>query len=92
MHAMDPGMLGGDGGGWLFPAVMLVLTIGGIFVVSALIGVLTQGFGDRMESLRRGRSAVVEQRHTVILGWDRKIFSLLGELAEANRNRRDAVW
>lgn len=35
MHAMDPGMLGGDGGGWLFPAVMLVLTIGGIFVVSA---------------------------------------------------------
>ncbi len=90
MHAMDPGMLGGDNGGWLFPAVMLVLTIGGIFVVSALIGVLTQGFGDRMESLRRGRSAVVEQRHTVILGWDRKIFSLLGELAEANRNRRDA--
>lgn len=90
MHAMDPGMIGGDSEGWLFLTIMLVLTVGGIFVVSALIGVLTQGFGDRMESLRRGRSAVVEQRHTVILGWDRKIFSLLGELAEANRNRRDA--
>jgi Trk K+ transport system NAD-binding subunit len=90
MHAMDPGMIGGDSEGWLYLAIMLTLTIGGIFVVSALIGVLTQGFGDRMEALRRGRSAVVEQRHTVILGWDRKIFSLLGELAEANRNRRDA--
>ncbi|GAA3617131.1 hypothetical protein GCM10022223_37100 [Kineosporia mesophila] len=90
MHAMDPGMIGGDGEGWVFLTIMLILTIGGILVVSALIGVLTQGFGDRMESLRRGRSAVVEQRHTVILGWDRKIFSLLDELAEANRNRRDA--
>ena len=91
MHALDPGMIGGDGfSSWLYLAVMLAVTIGGIFVVSALIGVLNQGFGERLDDLRRGRSRVVEQGHTVVLGWSSKVFPLLSELAEANRNVRDA--
>ena len=92
MHALDPGMIGGDGfAAWVFLALMLLVTIGGIFVVSALIGVLTTGFGDWLETLRRGRSRVVEQDHTVVLGWSSKIFPLLSELAEANRNVRKPV-
>jgi len=91
MHSLDSGMLGGDAvSSWVFLTVMLGVTIGGLFVVSALIGVLNQGFGDRLEGLRRGRSAVVEQGHTVILGWNSTVFTLLGELAVANSNRRDA--
>ena len=92
MHALDPGMIGGDGfSAWVFLLLMLLVTIGGIFVVSALIGVLTTGFGDWLETLRRGRSRVVEQHHTVVLGWSSKIFPLLSELAEANRNVRKPV-
>ncbi|WP_088281771.1 potassium transporter TrkA [Kineosporia sp. A_224] len=91
MHALDPGMIGGDGvTEWVYLLLMLAVTIGGIFVVSALIGVLNQGFGERLEDLRRGRSRVVEHGHTVILGWSTKIFPLLSELAEANRNVRGA--
>src|SRR6478672_13305020 len=45
MHTMDAGTLGGDGGSWTFLFVFLFATIGGLFVVSALIGVLNQGFG-----------------------------------------------
>jgi hypothetical protein len=91
MHSLDAGMLGGDSfASWAYLTVMLLVTIGGLFVVSALIGVLSQGFGDLLEGLRRGRSAVVEQGHTVILGWSSKVFPLLNELAEANSNKRNA--
>ncbi|HEY0254402.1 MAG TPA: hypothetical protein VGC41_22900, partial [Kofleriaceae bacterium] len=89
-HTLDPGNLGGDTAGWGFLFVMLVATIGGLFVVSALIGVLNQGFGSAIERLRRGRSVVVETGHTVILGWGPKIGTLLRELAEANANVRGA--
>jgi hypothetical protein len=59
-------------------------------VVSALIGVLNQGFGQAVERLRRGRSVVVENDHTVILGWTPKVFTLLRELACANENKSGA--
>lgn len=91
MHTMDAGTLGGDTGSWTYLFVFLFATIGGLFVVSALIGVLNQGFGTMLDRLRRGRSVVVERDHTVILGWTPKIFTLLHELAEANRNKRGAA-
>ncbi len=90
MHTMDAGTLGGDAGSWTYLFVFLFATIGGLFVVSALIGVLNQGFGSMLEQLRRGKSVVVEHGHTIILGWGPKVFTLLRELAEANRNQRDA--
>ena len=90
MHSLDAGTLGGDDINWPFLMIMLVVTIGGIFVVSALIGVLNQSFGEMLDNLRRGKSVVVERGHTVILGWDPKLFTLLTELAEANRNQRNA--
>jgi len=90
MHTMDAGTLGGDGGSWTFLLIFLFATLGGLFVVSALIGVLNQGFGTMLEKLRRGKSEVIETQHTVILGWGPKIFTLLSELSEANKNVRNA--
>jgi hypothetical protein len=90
MHALDAGAVGGDGGTWTFLIIMLFVTIGGIFVFSALIGILNNGFGAMIESLRRGRSVVIEHGHTVILGYGAKIPSLLHELAEAATNQRNA--
>ncbi|HEY8377850.1 MAG TPA: hypothetical protein VIK91_15245, partial [Nannocystis sp.] len=90
MHALDPGAVGADVGTWTFLFIMLSLSIGGIFVFSALIGVLTGGFGQLLDSLRKGKSLVIEREHTVILGYTPKIHALLAELAEANANRPDA--
>ncbi len=91
MHSMDAGTLGGDDtSSWTFLSIMLFVTLGGIFVLSALIGVLNNGFGQLLESLRRGRSVVIEKNHTVILGWTPKIETLLSELVEANKNVRNA--
>jgi voltage-gated potassium channel Kch len=90
MRALDAGTIAGDVAGWTFLFIMLAVTLGGIFVLSALIGILNQGFGAMIERLRRGHSAVIERGHTVILGWSPKLVTLIRELAEANANQRDA--
>lgn len=89
MRTLDPGTMGGDTGIG-FRAVMLFVTLGGIFIVSALIGVLNNAIQDRMELLRKGRSVVLENNHTVILGWSLQIFTILSELMIANENKRNA--
>jgi len=89
MRTLDPGTMGGDTGVG-FRAVMLFVTLGGIFIVSALIGVLNNAIQDRMELLRKGRSIVLEENHTVIFGWSLQIFTILSELMIANENQRNA--
>jgi hypothetical protein len=87
MHELDPGNVGGDNGGWPFLLLMLFATLGGIFILSAFIGILNTFLSERLAALRRGRSLVVETGHTVILGWTPKVHTLLAELAEANANK-----
>ena len=87
MRAMDAGSVAGDIG-WSFRIVMLLVTIGGIFIVSALIGVITSGLEQTIEELRKGRSKVIESNHTLILGWSPKIYTILSELIIANENQR----
>ena len=66
MRTLDSGTMGGDVG-WGFRAVMLLVTLGGIFIVSALIGVLSSGIEGKLDELRKGRSEVIEKDHTIIL-------------------------
>ena len=89
MRTLDPGTMGGDTGDG-FRAVMLFVTLGGIFIVSALIGVLNNGIERQMERLRKGRSRVLESNHTVVLGWSAQIFTVLDELMTANENQSRA--
>ena len=90
MRTLDSGTMGGDAGSWPFLLSMLAVTLGGIFVISTLIGVLTSGIEGRLDELRKGRSKVVESDHTVILGWSPGVFAILGELVLANESRRRA--
>ncbi len=86
MRTLDSGTVGGDTG-WVFRLTMLFVTFGGIFVVSTLIGLLGSGIDAKLESLRQGRSRVIETNHIVILGWSLQVFTLISELALANANR-----
>ncbi len=91
LHALDPGTVGGDTGSWSWKLTMLALTLGGLFIVSALIGVLASGIDTKLADLRRGRSIVLEEDHTVILGWSDSIFTIISELTLANESRKDPV-
>jgi ion channel POLLUX/CASTOR len=87
MRAIDAGTLAGDTG-WQYRILMLAVTVGGIFIVSLLISVLSNGLQNKLEKLRKGRSFVVEENHTLILGWSPRIFLIISELIIANENQK----
>ncbi|HOT77987.1 MAG TPA: hypothetical protein PK467_19525, partial [Candidatus Wallbacteria bacterium] len=72
MRALDSGTVAGDNG-WPFRLVMFAVTLGGIFIVSTLIGLLSAGIEAKVDELRKGKSLVIENNHTLILGWSPKI-------------------
>jgi hypothetical protein len=90
LRMLDPGTMGGDDG-WRFRIVALVVTLGGIVVVSVLIGLIANSIDRRLERIRKGRSSVIESGHTLILGWSSKLGAIVSELGIANENQRDAA-
>jgi voltage-gated potassium channel Kch len=88
LRTMDPGTVAGDEGPAFWILMMFAVTIGGIFVVAALVGVITTGLDAKLEDLRKGRSRVVEEGHTVLLGWSEQLFTIISELAEAKESER----
>jgi voltage-gated potassium channel Kch len=89
MRTLDAGTMGSDTGTG-FRLIMFFVTVGGIFVVSTLIGVLSNGIEEQMNRLRKGRSIVLESNHTLVLGWSPQVFTILNELMTANENQSRA--
>lgn len=87
LQALAPNPVDISAGPWPFLLAMLVITLGGIFMVSIFIGITTNAIDDKVQSLRRGLSRVIEQNQTVILGWDEHIFTIISELVIANENQ-----
>ncbi len=85
MRSMDAGSVAGDTG-WWFRLVMFLVTLGGIFIMGSLIGVLTSGLEGKLDELRKGKSFVCEENHTLILGWSSRVFRVVSELSVANEN------
>ena len=89
LRTLDPGTMGSDEG-WPLRITSLIVTLGGIFVVSILIGLIAAGLNAKLDQLRKGRSPVIEERYTLVLGWSSKLFTILSEVAVANQNQRRA--
>jgi len=87
IRSLDPVAMAEDSG-WLFRVFGVALSIGGIFILSTLIGVLSSGIDEKLEDLRKGRSLVLETGHTLILGWSPKIFHIIEELILANESQK----
>ncbi len=87
MATLDSGTMGGDEG-WAFRAVRFIATLGGIFLISILIGTISSGIDEKLDELKKGKSRVLESNHTLILGWSEKVFSIISEIIEANENQK----
>jgi voltage-gated potassium channel Kch len=87
MATLDSGTMGGDEG-WAFRSVRFIATLGGIFLISILIGTISSGIDEKLDELKKGRSRVLETNHTLILGWSEKVFSIILEIIEANSNQK----
>lgn len=90
LQALAPNPVDLSAGPPLFLGFMFVVTLGGIFLVSLFIGVLTNDLDSRVQELRKGRTRVIEEGHTVVLGWSEQIFSIVAQLAIAHQNRRNS--
>ena len=51
---------------------------------------LNSGIAKQLDDLRKGRSLVIEDGHTVILGWSPQIFYIINELITANEGKRNS--
>lgn len=86
MHALDPGtVVGAEGFG--YRTLMLITTFGGLVFLAGLIGIVSGAFDTKVEELRKGRSKVLEKDHTLILGWNSRVFALVREISLANESR-----
>jgi voltage-gated potassium channel Kch len=88
MRTLDAGTMGGDSGSLIYLLIMLSVTLGGVFIVGTLIGLISNGVGNQIDELRKGRSVVAEQGHIVILGWNAQIFAIVQELILGNENKK----
>ncbi len=87
LRVVDAGTFAGDIG-WVTRIVGLVITIAGIFLAGSLIGLIANAVDQRIEELRKGRSRVIENDHTVILGWSNRVPAIVSELVIANESRK----
>jgi hypothetical protein len=86
MRILDTGAMSDDEG-VLMRMVSAVDTVMGLVVAGLLISALAGNFQERLESIRRGGSTVVENHHFLILGWSDKIYSVIDQLCEANMEK-----
>lgn len=91
MHALTPSKVASDKGSFGYMTVMFAGSLGGIFVVSMLVGLLSNGFKQKVDRLRRGRSRIVESGHTVVLGWSDQVFTIVAELVKAHASQKGSV-
>lgn len=86
-RSLDPGTFADSTGG-NFRITMLIVTLAGIFIAATIIGLISSAIDARVESLRRGRSLVVESGHTLIVGASDKLPTIVSELVEANASEK----
>lgn len=89
LHAIDTGTIGADDPNNLgYLILMLIVTVCGIFITSILIGIINSGFEQKLYDLRKGSSKVIETGHTVIIGFNDSLFTILSELIVAGENQK----
>ena len=88
-HVMDPGFIGDDAGASV-PKIlfMIVVCFIGVLLTSTLTGIVCNAIDEKVKELQRGKSAVVEENHVVILGTDNGLYTIISELIEANLNQK----
>lgn len=60
--------------------------MGGMCVFALMISIISDYLGDTMDDLKRGKSPLVESRHTLMLGWTDMSLQIIQQIALANES------
>jgi ion channel POLLUX/CASTOR len=86
-HLSDPGTMAYDiDSSPLYKVTAILAAMLGVVIFSALIAFITTALDQKLNELRKGHSKVVEQDHTLILGWNERVIEILRELILANES------
>ena len=88
LQICDPGSMGEIGANTLVTRMLTFVTsMLGVVIFSLLIAFLTNIFDQKLQELKKGHTLVMEEEHTLILGWSDKVVSILAELIMANESQ-----
>lgn len=90
LRIVDAGTFAGDST-WPIRILGLLVTLAGIFIAGSLIGLIANAVDRKVDELSKGRGQVIEHDHTLVLGWNGQVATLVNELAAANENQKDPV-
>jgi hypothetical protein len=81
IRVIDPGQLAESGtSGPATIAIAAVVVLAGWVVFGLLISILTTAFQERLERIKSGTAELLCSDHTIILGWNSTIFSVVDQL------------
>lgn len=87
LQLTDPGNMAQDipsSTGYKITAILAGIT--GVILLSMLIAVITTALDQKLNQLKKGLSKVIEEDHTLILGWNERVVEILRELILANES------
>ncbi|MCA1727138.1 MAG: hypothetical protein LC722_05665 [Actinobacteria bacterium] len=90
LRSLDPGTFSSDVG-WPIRILGLMVTLAGVIIAGSLIGLISSAVDQQIDALRRGRSNVLEDGHTLILGWSPRVPTIVSELVIANESEKNAA-
>ena len=88
LQMTEPGAMAEEvGAGWWHRGVAVLSGVAGLVLVATLIAFVTTGLDRRLHNLRKGRSRVEEEGHTLVLGWEeQRVVEIVRELVVANES------
>ena len=81
----DPGTHA-DAEGTGLRVVAFSTTMGGMCVFALMIGIISDFIGEKVDDLKKGKSRVIESRHTLMLGWSDMSLAIVQQIALANES------
>ncbi|MEO9533304.1 MAG: hypothetical protein ABJG68_10225 [Crocinitomicaceae bacterium] len=91
LQMTDPGNMNQDNHQSIWIKISTVLAgLVGVIILSMLIAFITTSLEKVLYNFRKGRGKVIEEEHTIILGWNERVVDIIRELILANESESDA--
>ncbi|MBD3635929.1 MAG: hypothetical protein HUJ25_01195 [Crocinitomicaceae bacterium] len=91
LQMTDPGNMNQDNEAPTWLKITTILSgVVGVVILSMLIAFITTTLENVFYNFRKGRGKVIEEDHTIILGWNERVVDIIRELIIANESEKKA--
>lgn len=91
LQLTDPGNMNQDNAAPSWLKITTILSgVVGVIILSMLIAFITTTLENVFYNFRKGRGKVIEEEHTLILGWNERVVDIIRELIIANESEKYA--